>query len=113
MSPRVKSALWVQSQVRLCDIKLMGVAVVRRGDPDAGSILLKLLRREGKCLLLRRTTTDDGGQGWMAVGGDGEIPDEDAAAYVERETKWDRDLWLVEIEDYDERYELDGPLVAT
>ncbi len=111
MTLRVKSALWVQSQVRLCDINLMGIAVARRGDPDAGSILLKLLRREGNCLLLRRTTTDDGGQGWMVVGGTGEIPESEAVTYVERELKWDRDLWLVEIEDYDERYELDGPLV--
>ena len=35
-----------------------------------------------------------------------------AAAYIEREIKWDRDLWVVEIEDYDESYELDEPLTA-
>lgn len=112
MEPRVRSGLWVQAQVRLCDIRLQGIAVSRRGDPDAGGIILKLLRNQGKCLLLRRVTAEDGGQAWMIVGGTAEISEEDAAAYVAREIKWDRDLWVVEIEDYDERYELDGPLTA-
>lgn len=112
MTMRLKSALWIQAQVRLCDIRLQGIAVVRKGDPDAGSILLKLLRREGMCLLLRRVTAEDGGQAWMVVGGKSEIPEEEATAYIEREIKWDRDLWVVEIEDYDKRYELDGPLTS-
>jgi hypothetical protein len=112
MAPRVKSDLWVQAQVRLCDIRLQGIAVTRRGDPDAGGITLKLLRNQGQCLLLRRVTTENGEQGWMIVGGTAEISEEEAAAYLEREIKWDRDLWVVEIEDYDERYELDGPLTA-
>lgn len=110
MSPRLKTALWVQAQVRLCDIRLQGIAVTHRGDPDAGSILLKLLRPQGKCQLLRRVTADDGVQAWMIVGGASELEEEDARAYTERELKWDRDLWVVEIEDYDGRYELDGPL---
>lgn len=112
MEPRVRSGLWVQAQVRLCDIRLQGIAVSRRGDPDAGGIIIKLLRNQGRCLLLRRVTAEDGGQAWMIVGGTAEISEEDAAAYVAREIKWDRDLWVVEIEDYDERYELDGPLTA-
>lgn len=110
MTPRLRTALWVQAQVRLCDIRLQGIAVAHKGDPDAGSVLLKLLRREGKCQLLRRVTADDGGHAWMQVGGGAEVEEEDARAYTERELKWDRDLWVVEIEDYDGRYELDGPL---
>jgi len=86
--------------------------VSHRGDPDAGGILLKLLRNGQMCLLLRRITAEDGDQAWMVVGGTEEISEEDAAGYVEREIKWDRDLWVVEIEDYDERYELDGPVTV-
>jgi hypothetical protein len=112
MVPRIKSGLWVQSQVRLCDIRFQGIAVSRRGDPDAGGIVLKLLRNQGQCLVLRRVTTEKDEQGWMIVGGTAEISEETAAGYLEREIKWDRDLWVVEIEDYDERYELDGPLTA-
>lgn len=85
MTPRLKTALWVQVQVRLCDRNLISIAVTRKGDPDAGSILLKLLRRENRCMVLRRITTLDGNMGWMVVAGTGEIPEEEAQAYTQRE----------------------------
>ena len=112
MTPRLKTSLWVQAQVRLCDIRFQGVAVARRGDPDDGGVLLKLLRPQGQCLLLRRIAAENGDQAWMIVGGTDEIDEDQATAYVERELKWDRDLWLLEIEDYDGRYELEGPVTA-
>lgn len=98
--------------MRLCDIRFQGVAVSRRGDPDAGGVLLKLLRDQRKCLLLRRIFAENGEQAWMIVGGKDEIDEDQAASYIERELKWDRDLWVLEIEDYDRRYQLDGPLTA-
>lgn len=110
MTPRLKTALWVQVQVRLCDRDVIPIAVSRKGDPDAGSILLKLARREKRCLVLRRITTLDGDMGWMVVAGDGEVPEDEAQAYVEREMERDRDLWIIEIEDPEGRYELDGPV---
>ncbi|HJN04178.1 MAG TPA: DUF1491 family protein [Alphaproteobacteria bacterium] len=112
MTPRLKTALWVQAQVRRCDLELIPVVVARRGDPDAGSVLLKLLRRGGCCLVLRRITRPDGGMGWMVGGGGGEIPESEADEYARQEIEFDRDLWVVEIEDFDERYELDGPIEA-
>lgn len=115
MTPRLKTELWVQAQIRLCDLQVIPVAVTRRGDPDAGAILLKLLRKDGLCLLLRRTTTFEGEQGWVPAAGDGsastrEVSEETADGYIERESARDRDLWVVEIEDYDGRYEIDGPI---
>ena len=112
MTPRLKTALWVQVQVRLCDRELIPIVVTRKGDPDAGSILLKLLRCDGHCLVLRRITTLDGDMGWMVVAGEGEIPEDEAQAYTEREMGRDRDLWVLEIEDPEGRYEVDGPVEA-
>ena len=83
------------------------------------------VRRDGLCLLLRRTTTFEGEQGWAIAAGDGaagggaaggetpgtsEVSEETADGYIERESARDRDLWVVEIEDYDGRYEIDGPV---
>ena len=48
----------------------------------------------------------------MIVGGKDEIDEDQAASYIERELKRDRDLWVLEIEDYNQRYQLDGPLTA-
>ncbi|MSP50891.1 MAG: DUF1491 family protein [Alphaproteobacteria bacterium] len=109
---RLKTRIWVQAQIRLCDIKALPIVVEHRGDPDAGTVVLRLRRRDGRSLLLRRATSFEGEPAWMAVGGG---PDLDAAAadgYIARELARDRDLWVLEIEDFDHRYELDGPVAA-
>tara|TARA_A100001037_G_scaffold72798_1_gene65100 strand:+ start:6457 stop:6822 length:366 start_codon:yes stop_codon:yes gene_type:complete len=115
MSARLKTNLWVQAQVRLCGLNFIPMAVTRRGDPDAGAVLLKLLRKDGLCRLLRRTTTFDGEQGWVyAIAPNnasfGDVAEATADGYIERESARDQDLWVVEIEDYEGRYEIDGPI---
>ena len=52
-----------------------------------------------------------GSPAWMVVGGAASLTDEAAGAYVEREAKRDRDLWVLAIEDQAGRYELDAPLI--
>src|SRR5262249_57314888 len=42
----LNTGLWVMAQVRLCDRAFIPATVVRRGDPDAGTVLLKLNRFE-------------------------------------------------------------------
>jgi len=117
VTARLKTALWIQAQVRLCNLNFIPMVVTRHGDPDAGAVLLKLLRKDGLCQLLRRTTTFDGEQGWaFAVTsektGSCDVAEETVDGYIEREKARDRDLWVVEIEDYDGRYEIDGPVEA-
>ena len=73
MTPRLKTALWVQAQVRLCDINLIPIVVTRKGDPDAGSILLKLMRREGRCMVLRENDEADTGAMHCSDGGIGSL----------------------------------------
>ncbi len=105
--PRLKTELWIQSQVRLCDINFMPIAIRRRGDPDAGAVLLRLFRDRDRSLLLKRATEPPG---WMIVAGRTEVDGESAEAYIAREISRDRDLWVVEIEDPKRRYEPDGPV---
>lgn len=105
--PRLKTEVWVQSQVRLCDINFMPIAIRRRGDPDAGAVLLRLFRDRDRSLLLKRATELPG---WMVVAGRTVVDGESAEAYIAREISRDRDLWVVEIEDPKGRYEPDGPI---
>ena len=42
----LNTGLWVSAQVRLCDRAFIPATVVRRGDPDAGTVLVKLNRFE-------------------------------------------------------------------
>ena len=54
------TGLWVSAQVRLCDRAFIPATVVRRGDPDAGTVLLKLNRfEEGVTVYTQGSTMTD------------------------------------------------------
>jgi hypothetical protein len=107
--PKIKTSLWVQAQVRQCDVQLIPIAIRHKGDPDSGAILLILLRREDVCVVMRRTTGMEGPPIWVPAGA-GTMAHADADGFCDREIGYDRDLWIIEIEDFNERYVLDGPV---
>ncbi len=111
MAVKLKAKVWVQAQVRLCDIAGLPITVPRKGDPDAGQIILKLNRLAGGCVVLTQTRTPDGTLAWMRSTGAEPVPEGDADDYIERQVSFDPDLWIVEIEDPDDRYEPDAPVV--
>ncbi len=110
-SDRLRSRIWVQACVRICDLNCLPIVVVRKGDEDAGAILLKLARRDGVAEVLVQARTPEGQSGWMGAGGGGKIPDGVADAYIGRQIARDPDLWVIEIQDPDGRYHPDGGIV--
>ena len=84
--------------------------IARHGDPDAGAIMLRLLRGERKSLLLRRHTQPDGSMAWAAVAGGDAIDDLAADAHIARDIARDPDLWVLEIDDPKVRYWPDAPI---
>ena len=50
--PRIKASIWIAAQVITCDINAMQAIIRRRGDVDAGSILIRLDRLNGTSVLL-------------------------------------------------------------
>lgn len=111
MSDRLKAGLWVQSQLRLCDINFISAMVVRKGDPDSGSVLLKVNRFGGGCAVFTPITTIDGDRGWMHGLKGGFVGERECDDYIRRQMDRDDDLWVVEIEDPKNQYELDAKLV--
>jgi hypothetical protein len=111
-APRLTADVWVTAQVRLCDAHFIPMVVARRGDPDAGAILVRLVRGLRSNLLLARHTQPDGSIGWMSVGGDDDAPidDETADAYIARQVDRDPDLWVLDVDDPQERYWPDAPI---
>lgn len=111
MEARLKTGVWVQAQVRRCDMQFIPIAVVRKGDPDAGAVLLKLNRRDEGCTVLSQTRDREGRPAWMRASGPNPVPEADADAYIQRQVSRDPDLWVVEIDDPAGRYEIDGPIL--
>jgi hypothetical protein len=72
-------------------------AVLRKGDPDAGGVLVVLRNREGVSVLSQLRSAD-GELAWMRATGADPVDDTAADAYVARQVKFDPDLWVLEFE---------------
>lgn len=94
---RVKAGLWVAAALRQADGQGRPGAVLRRGDPDAGGVLVVLRGREGLCVLSQMRTAG-GEAAWMRATGAAPVGEVEADSYVARQVGRDPDLWVVEFE---------------
>jgi hypothetical protein len=93
--PQVKAGIWVSMALRMGDIDGRPGAVLRKGDPDAGRVLVVLRGPAGLCVL-SQIRAADGESAWMRGTGPDPVDQQGADAYVERQLKFDPDLWVVE-----------------
>jgi hypothetical protein len=90
--------LWVAALIRRAEQGGAFAVVVRKGDPRAGAVLVKVLDRQtGGARLYAQATRIDGEAVWMQPARSEAEPDLDR--YVERAARIDPDLWVVEIDD--------------
>ena len=108
---RLKTRIQVQAAVRLGTARNIPVVVARRGDPDAGVILLKLNRRDLGVEVLAQTRSTGGELVWQRVTGAVPVAEADADAYIARAVKRDPDVWVVEIEDREARPLFPGAVI--
>jgi hypothetical protein len=101
---RLKSALWVAAYLRRCQIEGSAAVVLRRGAEEAGAIFIRICRLDGTSELFGPAP-----QSALELGAGDRIfvaclrpqpaPDAEIDAYLARETKFDPDLWILEVED--------------
>ncbi len=108
--PRLKAGIWVSMALRMGNAGGRYGAVLRRGDPDAGGVLVVLRGREGLCVLAQMRT-GEGALGWMRGTGPAPVDQETADAYVARQVKYDSDLWVLEFESPDLLPPFEGTIV--
>ncbi len=105
--------VWVGALIRRAELAGAFAVVVRKGDPRAGAVLVKVLgRREGTVRLYASAIRGDGETVWMQpvaapidAGAEADLD-----AYVERSRRIDPDLWVVEIDDAEGRHFLTEPV---
>jgi hypothetical protein len=109
---RLPTELWVQAHLRRLSAEATPVALVRRGERERGTVLLKLNLLEGGCRILTQARDVDGRLGWLAALAGKLVPEAEADAYIARAVERDPDLWVIEIEDRAGRNPFDGKLIA-
>lgn len=99
-APRLKTGLRVQAMLRMADRAGQPGAVLRRGDPDSGGLLL-VLRRGAQLAAFSEMRDAQGNLAWLAATGAAPVDQERVDSYVERQIRTDPDLWVVELETAD------------
>ena len=97
---RLPTELWVQAQLRRFSASGTGAYLLRRGDAERGTVLVRLVGREGT-RILTQVRDLNGKLAWMGVKEGAVLPSPDADAYVDRAVDRDSDLWVIEVETRD------------
>jgi hypothetical protein len=98
MAFRLKSGFYVRALIRRAEVGGAQGYVVKKGDEDAGVVFLKINRLDGSSLVLSQARIGAGELVWARPLGDA-CSEVAATAYLEKQQKYDPDLWIVEIED--------------
>ena len=98
MEARLKTGIWIKALIRRCDLTAIPVAVVARGDGDAGAILLKFNGGAAGCAVLTQARGQDGELLWMRATGPVPVAEAEADTYIARQRQRDPDIWVAEIE---------------
>lgn len=110
---RLKSALWVAAYLRRCQVEGAFAVVRRRGAEEAGAVFVRISRLDGTSDLFGPApqsaldTSRGADRSFTASLAPQPAPDATVEAKLEREMKFDPDLWIVEVENSTGRNFLD------
>jgi hypothetical protein len=108
---RLASEIWVKAHLRRWNSEGFPTVLLRRGDPDGGAIILKIIGDGDICRILSQTRDRDGAIAWLESLGGRPASDGEVEAYVERAVRRDPDLWIIEVEDRRGLWQLDGKIL--
>ncbi|WP_323762581.1 DUF1491 family protein [Maricaulis sp.] len=103
----LKTKFWVEALIRRAELGLAAVYVIRRGDEDAGAVLVKVVVDRSLAQLYVPARDDQGERVWSRR------PETDEAsldAWCHKRIDQDPDLWVIEIEDRQGRHFLTEPV---
>jgi hypothetical protein len=94
MTARLASAVLVGALIRKAESEGGNAAVLAKGDPTAGTIVVLLTERGGNAKLFERILQVDGNYSWVQA----TVNIEEIEDTVVRKRRFDPDLWLLELD---------------
>lgn len=110
---RLKSGIWVSAYLRRCAVEGAFGVVRRRGADEAGAVFVKIDRLDGTADLFGpapQSAFDDAHpveRAFSAALAMQPAPVADVERYLEKQLRFDPDIWIVEVEDREGRNFLD------
>ncbi|MEM0947584.1 MAG: DUF1491 family protein [Pseudomonadota bacterium] len=105
MSPRLAARIWIDAYLRRLQAANIPAYITHKGDPTAGVVMVKLATLDGQAVCYQRSyDLMSGDRAWVVLA-EGAEADVDQA--IARQRGFDRDLWVVEVEDRAGRHLLD------
>jgi hypothetical protein len=104
---RLRADFWVAAYIRARGVEGVDAYLRRRGDSEAGAIILKVDRLDGRAALYGLAPPSESAEAqdrrFLRLHKAEWIAPADAEARLHREIGFDTDLWIVEVEDREGR----------
>ena len=100
---RLKAGIWVDAYLRRCASEGLAVFLERRGDADAGAIFIKVDYLNGETMVyspaIGAMDAEHNDRQWTRLTGAEPVAEEQAQQAIERQMKFDPDIWVIVVED--------------
>lgn len=104
---RLPTKLLVSAQIRQAATQGIPITVLHSGDPNSGVVVLKINLMNGQAVVLQQIRHDME-LVWSTASATSPLPEAEADALLERQLRYDPDVWLLEIEDRQGRHWFPG-----
>jgi len=98
MTERLPAHLEAASLLRRAEADGGFGTIVKRGDPDRGSLILLVSSRGEHCACFERALSPDGDYRWQRVGPPSGADPAALADWSQKRVRFDEDLWLIDLD---------------
>jgi hypothetical protein len=98
MTGRLAASVEASALIRRAQADGGFATVIRKGDPERGSLLLVVRSRERHVACLERLLSLDGGYRWQGAGPLESSEPAELAEFLQKRASFDEDLWIIELD---------------
>jgi hypothetical protein len=98
MAARLSASVEAAGLCRRAESEGGFAAILHRGDPERGSLLLVIRERGQYVTCLERMLSMDGFYAWMRGGPTSSADESELTDFIKRRAQFDQDSWLIELD---------------
>jgi hypothetical protein len=98
MTGRLKASVEAAGLIRRAEASGGFGAILHKGDPERGSLLIVIRSRGAYVSCLERSLAPDGRYGWGTAGPTSTEAEGEVSQFLARRARFDPDLWLIELD---------------